>query len=283
LLDGARIVTSYRSPNHFIAALSAEDFALLEPLLTPVELRPGDLLRRAECPVSHVYFPHRGIVSTSVRFASGQFVEAGLTGRNSVIGIGAALHGAIAYSDATVQVSGSGVMAKAGCLKQLVLDHPTLRDSFVRHREMVLAQAQRIAACNAVHSVEQRLSRLLLQAHDLVDGDALPFTQDVLSQMLGVQRSSVAVVAERLRSAGVIAYHRGKIRIRDVPGLESACCECYRAINAQYLRLTGWMPASFALDTVADRRGGESRRGSGPCPPRHWIRAHASQAARHRD
>lgn len=245
-------MTSYRSPNHFIATLSARDFALLEPHLTPAELRAGDLIHRTECAVADVYFPYGGIVSTTIGFATGQNVEAGLTGRNSIVGIGAALNGLAALSDAAVQVGGSAVVAKAGCLKQLARNSRTLSDAFARHEEMALAQAQRIAACNAIHSLEQRLSRLLMQAHDLLDGDRLPFTQEVLSQMLGVQRSSVAMVAGRMQSAGLLACRRGAIEILDVEGLRSGCCECYRAINAQCLQLIGWAPASLAWREIAD-------------------------------
>lgn len=230
------------SPNHFLSSLPARDRAALEPHLKPVELRSGEFLHHADGAVTALYFPHSGIVSAIIGFANGQFVEAGLTGRNSVVGAGAPLDGAIALNDATVQVAGSGVMADASQVRQLGLRRQTLRASFARHEEMALAQVQRVAACNAIHSLEQRLSRWLMQSYDLLDGDVLPFTQELLSQMLGVQRSSVSVVAGRLQAAGLIAYHRGDVEILDAQALKNACCECYQTINRQYPRLIGWMP-----------------------------------------
>lgn len=242
----AHRVTSAKSPNHFISSLSARDLAALEPHLKSVLLHAGDRLYQADEAIVGVYFPRGGVVSTVIGFASGQFVEAGMTGRNSVVGPSAALDGTAALNDATVQVSGSAMMADAASVKHLSAQSETLRTSFARHEEMALAQVQRVAACNAIHSLEERLCRWLLQAYDLIDGNKLPFTQELLSQMLGVQRSSVAVVAGRLQAAGLIAYHRGEIEILDVGALKAACCECYQAINAKYLQLIGWAPASAA-------------------------------------
>ena len=217
---------------------------MIEPHLTPVELQTGALLQQADQEMANVYFPYSGVVSSIIGFASGQIVEAGLTGRNSVVGASGPLDGMIALNDATVQVGGLASMVTTESLRRYCLHSATLRASFARHLEMALAQAQRVAACNAIHTLEQRLCRWLLQAYDLLDGDTLPFTQELMSQMLGVQRSSVAMVAGRLQSDGLINYRRGEIDIVDVKGLQSACCECYWTINAQYHRLIGWVPVS---------------------------------------
>lgn len=107
---------------------------------------------------------------------------------------------------------------------------------------MMFAHAQQVAACNAVHELDERLGRWLLQTRDLIQSDDLPLTQEFLAQMLGVQRSSVTLVARRLQEAGLIAYRRGQIRVLDVNALHELCCECYDAINVHFRRLTGWQP-----------------------------------------
>ena len=132
------------------------------------------------------------------------------------VGAGAPLDGGIAINEAMVQVDMSAGFVAIGLLKKLAADSETLRASFSRHEEMVLAQVQQVAACNALHSLEQRLSRWLLQARDLVNDDVLPLTQNFLSQMLGVHRSSLTLIARRLQEAGLINYHHGSIQIRDV-------------------------------------------------------------------
>jgi CRP-like cAMP-binding protein len=72
------------------------------------------------------------------------------------------------------------------------------------HEQVVYAQAQQTAACNATHKIEERLARWLLRARDLSQTDKLPFTQEFLAEMLGVRRTSVSVVAHTLQQAGFL-------------------------------------------------------------------------------
>jgi hypothetical protein len=94
-----------------------------------------------------------------------------------------------------------------------------------------LAETQQSAACNATHSVEARLSRWLLRARELCDGEALPLTQELLARMIGVQRNPISIVAHGLQ-AGVIGYNRGHIEIYDSEGLKETSCECFRVVKA---------------------------------------------------
>jgi CRP-like cAMP-binding protein len=230
------------SPNHFLASLSAQDSELIRPHLQPMELPREAILYRAEETISRLYFPHGGVVSLVVGFANGQFVEAGMLGRNSVIGVGAALDGVVALNQAIGQVEGSGVAVEVSVIKRLVRESETLRSAFARHEQMASAQVQQVGACNALHELEERLSRWLLQTRDLICRDTLPLTQEFLSEMLGVQRSSVTLVARSLQDAGLINYRRGHIHVLDVEGLQDSCCECYATINRHFHRLIGWEP-----------------------------------------
>jgi CRP-like cAMP-binding protein len=164
-------------------------------------------------------------------------------GRNSVIGVGALLDGPFALNQAIGQVGGSGMGADVSVLRELMERSKTLRSSLAGYERMFSAHAQQVAACNAVHELDERLSRWLLQVRDLLKSDDLPLTQEFLSQMLGVQRSSVTLVARRLQQAGLIAYRRGKIRVLDADALHESSCECYDAINGQFHRLVGWTPS----------------------------------------
>jgi CRP-like cAMP-binding protein len=98
-------------------------------------------------------------------------------------------------------------------------------------------QAQQSAACNASHTLEARLARWLLRAHDLSGGDTLLLTHEFLGQMLGVQRSSVSLIANTLQTAGLIRYRRGRIEITNLEGLMESSCQCYKAVKTQYDRL----------------------------------------------
>jgi CRP-like cAMP-binding protein len=119
------------------------------------------------------------------------------------------------------------------------LQSPQLLSLLIRHEQTVYAQAQQSAACLAKHHIQARLCRWLLRARDLAGCDTLNFTQEYLAEMLGVQRSSVTVVAHTLQAAGLIEYSRGKIQIVDVDALHDGACECYETMKRHYGRLLG--------------------------------------------
>jgi CRP-like cAMP-binding protein len=112
-----------------------------------------------------------------------------------------------------------------------------LRATLFRHEQVMLAQAQQSAACNATHAVDARLARWLLRARDLFGGDTLPLTQEFLGQTLGVRRTSVSLVANALQKARLIKYAGGRIQITDLKRLKYLACECYGTVKASSDRL----------------------------------------------
>ena len=122
-------------------------------------------------------------------------------------------------------------------LRKVAEASAAIRTTLVRHEQVLLAQAQQSAACNASHTVEARMARWLLRCRDLSGSDTLPLTQEFLAEMLGVRRTSVSLVAGTLQRAGLITYRRGHIQITDLEGLRDASCECYATVKAQYDRL----------------------------------------------
>jgi CRP-like cAMP-binding protein len=106
-----------------------------------------------------------------------------------------------------------------------------------RYTEVLWAEAQQIAACNAIHDTSSRLCRWLLQTFDRVHSSQLPLTQDFVAQMLGVRRTTVTLLAQELQNKGAIRYSRGNITILDRGALEACACECYRVIQQEKLPL----------------------------------------------
>jgi CRP-like cAMP-binding protein len=109
------------------------------------------------------------------------------------------------------------------------------------YQSILALQTQQSAACHALHTVEARLARWLLHAHDTVDNGTIDLTQEFLAHMLGVQRSSVSFTANALQKTGLIQYSRGRIQILDRKGVEQAACECYAVVKRE-------------MDKVAPRR-----------------------------
>ena len=109
----------------------------------------------------------------------------------------------------------------------------SIRNLCIRYNEVLLSQARVTAACNALHSIEARFCRWLLQCADRAASDTVPLTQEFLAEMLGVRRTSVTEVASKVQAAGAITYSRGVIKILDRPALLRMSCECYETLLDQ--------------------------------------------------
>jgi CRP-like cAMP-binding protein len=224
------------SPNLLLASLSAADFETIRPHLQTVELPHEAVLFGMGDAIDQVYFPHSGMISLVVNLASGEMIETGMIGRDSLAGGSAALNGVGSLNKAIVQIPGAASVLEPKRLRDLADTSVAFRTALIHHEQIILFQAQYSAACNACHTVEARLSRWLLRCRDLM-GDDLNLTQEFVGQMLGVQRTSVTLVARTLQEAGLIKYRRGHVRITDVEGLRETACECYEAVKSRSDRL----------------------------------------------
>src|SRR5262249_52937064 len=109
-----------------------------------------------------------------------------------------------------------------------------LLSTVLRYTSAVIKMTSQTAACNRLHTVEERMSRWLLMTLDRVGNNEFALTQEFLAQMLGVRRPTVNIAGAMLQKAGLIRYTRGKIAVVDREGLESASCECYVRIRDEF-------------------------------------------------
>ena len=231
-------MTSIRpSSNRLLQALPAAELEALRPRLEFVELVRETGLVEAGGPLTHVYLPHSGAISMLVLLSEGQTVEVATVGRDSVFGAAAALDGGISLTSAVVMLPGTASVIDVADFRAAADRSIILRAMLTRHEQALLALAQQSVACNASHSVEARLSRWLLRARDLCDGETLPLTQESLAHLIGVQRNAISIVAHALQQAGIINYSRGYINIASADGLKETACECYSAVRAHHQRL----------------------------------------------
>jgi CRP-like cAMP-binding protein len=216
--------------NRLLAALEPSDYALLMPQLRTAYFSQGAVLQEQDAPVAHVYFPMNGLVSLVSIMEDGQAVESAVVGREGAVGAFAGLRPCNAFARATVQIPATVAVIPTSHFQAAVNRSERIRDLILRYKEALLGQVQQTAACNALHPLEARLARWLVQAFDRT-GDArdLPLTQESIAQMLGARRTTVTLIARRLQDAGLISYRRGRIIILDKVGLEHLACECYRA------------------------------------------------------
>jgi CRP-like cAMP-binding protein len=219
--------------NRFLVALSPTDYALLAPHLRTIKLEQGAILYDDGHPIEHVYLPHSGMVSIVTVMGNGDAIEVAALGRAAVIHGGSGIASRYAVGRAIVQLPGFASRIAFSRFQAAVRNSTSLAELVARYGDVALAQIHQSTACNALHSLEQRLCRWLLQADDCVDGSTVPLTQEFLGQMLGVRRTSVTVAARLLQSKGMIEYQRGVIRILTRDLLEAAACECYDAVRQQ--------------------------------------------------
>ncbi|MGA6943749.1 MAG: Crp/Fnr family transcriptional regulator [Pseudolabrys sp.] len=226
-----------KSPNRLLASLPSGVYSALTPHLKIVELKFGDVVAEAGSAFRQVYFPYSGVISLVVELDVGSMIETAMVGHDGVLNAAPALDGKVSLNKGIVQMAGSAGTIEVSRLRQLANEFEPLRSLLIRHEQVLFAQSQQSAACNASHTVEARMCRWLLHMRDFAGSDDLMLTQEFLAQMLGVRRPSVSIVASPLQKAGLIKYSRGRIRVLDVKGLKKEACECYDSVKAHYDRL----------------------------------------------
>jgi CRP-like cAMP-binding protein len=202
----------------------------LQPHLRLVELEHGQVLAESRHRVQKVYFPLGGILSSVVELKTGWGIEVGMIGKDGVFGAGQALDGRMSLNKIVVQVPGLASVVDAKVIKDVADSSPEFRALVVKYDQFLSAQVQQTAACNALHSVEQRMCRWLVRMYDLAGTD-LPLTQEFLAQMMGVRRTSVTGVAVEMQNEGLIAYRRGHIRILNMELVQKRSCECHESLR----------------------------------------------------
>ena len=216
--------------NHLLAALPAEEYARLAPTLRITALKLKLMLHKPCEPIDQVYFPGGGFVSVVTVLKDGGMVEVATIGREGLVGMSAVMNGPYSSPAATMVQAETDVcytMSAAAFRREMGRRGP-FYELLTRYGHALVGVIMQSTACNAVHSVEQRLSRWLLLAHDRIGKDDFPLTQEFVAMMLGTSRPSVTIVASMLQKAGLITYHRGHLTVVDRESLEAASCECYQ-------------------------------------------------------
>jgi CRP-like cAMP-binding protein len=226
-----------RPDNRLLATLPRETLASFGQDLKQVSLSQGIVCYGAGDRIDRVYFPISGMISLLVAGRNGEIVETGIIGREGAAGLQSALGERRSYNRVTIQIPGHFAVISAAHFEQAVSNSAPLRDLVLRYVETRWAEAQQIAACNAIHSGSPRLCRWLLQAADRTGSDHVPLTQECLANMLGVRRTTVTLLAQELQERGAIRYSRGRITLLDRKMLEASSCDCYEAIKHENLSL----------------------------------------------
>jgi CRP-like cAMP-binding protein len=213
--------------NRLLSTLPPADFDLLAPELETVALDQDAVLARAGDRVEHVFFPHSGAISLMTSLANGQTVATALIGRDGVVGSLSVLGPSPSAITAIVRAAGLASRIPASRFHAAFSRSPAIRNAVQIHIRAMLIQLQLGVACNALHPVKARMARWLLHLCDHVDDDVLPLTQEALSQILGVRRTTVTLLMRNLRASGAIRSDRRRQIQIDRLRLAAVACECH--------------------------------------------------------
>ena len=223
--------------NRLLAALPDEIYQRLLPHIKPVELPQRQTLYRAGDNYDYAYFPESAVISIVATMENGATAEIGVIGSEGMLGLPIILNTGYTNSTSMVQIGGNGYRIAAKPLQDELRRYGVLQILLMRYVQARITQLGQIAACNSHHKIEQRFARWLLQVRDSTQADEFRLTQEFISQMLGVRRSGVTVIASKFQKAGIIKYSRGYIRIISPQELEAAACECHQIITQEFSRL----------------------------------------------
>jgi CRP-like cAMP-binding protein len=223
-----------RPANKILTSLPADEFEQLRSKLRPVNFPIGEILYMPEQKIEYAYFVNRGVVSLLAALEDGATVEAGVIGPEGVAGIAVVLGASSTPNQSLTQSDVETSRISATDLVAEFRKGGKLRDLMLRFVHTMFTQVTQTAACNRLHTLDQRLARWLLMVQDRVNDRQFTLTQEFLSRMLGVRRAGVSVAANELRQTGLIDYRRGDIVILDRQGLEGVCCECYQIVKHEY-------------------------------------------------
>jgi CRP-like cAMP-binding protein len=219
--------------NMLLAALSHEDFQLLIPHLSSVQLAQGAVLAEPGVTVDHAYFPSSGAVSLLVVMRDGKAIETGTVGREGVVGAMSGIGPCKCQVRAIAQLPMFAGKIASTEFRKAVSSSKAIADLCLRSNEGLLTQARIGAACNAVHQIEARFCRWLLQSRDRAESDTITLTHQFLAQMLGVRRTTVTETSIKIEAAGAIICSRGVIKIIDLGAVKARACECYETLREQ--------------------------------------------------
>jgi CRP-like cAMP-binding protein len=226
------------SPNRLLARLPADDYERLLPSLENVHLQRERVLVDPHLPVRKIYFPGGGLSAITIATAAGESAGVAYVGNEGVIGLTACGVTLESAHTAVVEIAGGDAQVMDySAFERAMGSLPAFEHVIHLYAQAFMQSLMQSVACNALHPIDKRCARCLLDIADRIGGDELPVTHDLLATMLGVRRASVTLATGALHRAGLIDNAPRRIRISDRSHLEAAACECYAVIKAHFFHL----------------------------------------------
>ena len=223
--------------NRLLSRLPPPEFERIRSLCEPVKLEFQSILYEMRAPVTHIYFPLRGVISAVTLMRDGSIIEVTTIGNEGMVGLTALMEDQGSPNRLIIQVEAEALRMKSQVFRAEISAPCRFRRLMVLYSTAYAFQVSQSVACNGLHTIQQRCCRWILMTHDRAMMDEFPLTHEFLAHMLGVRRVSVTGVLKPLQDAGLIRNRRGRVGVLDRKGLERDACECYQAIRNEFDRL----------------------------------------------
>jgi CRP-like cAMP-binding protein len=230
--------------NRLLLALPPRNLKRLLPDVEHIHCHREQILLEADGSLDHVYFPDSGVISVLAVYANGSAIEMATIGREGCTGVQAVFGAKTSSIRLFVQIPGTAAKMSRPAFARAIASMPSFQSLMYAYVQAFLEQVMASVACNGAHNLKQRLARWLLMMRDRSDDDALPVSQNLLAEMLGVQRPTITNAVRDLERSGLITHGRHQITIRDRKGLMGASCECYQLVRQ---RITFHLPKTYPI------------------------------------
>ena len=235
-------MNSHPLSNRLLLALPPRNLKQLEDDLEFVDCQRGQILLDVDAPIDHVFFPNSGVISVVAVYADGNVIEMATVGREGCAPVKAFFGSRQSSARLLVQIPGTAAKMSRAAFNRAMKSMPSFSDLMLAYVQAFFEQVLVSAACNGRHSLKERLARWMLMMRDRSAADVMPITQDILAELLGVQRPSLTHVVAELEKAGLILRGRRQITIVDRKGLIKASCECYQLVHD---RVASHLPRTY--------------------------------------
>jgi hypothetical protein len=226
--------------NGLLRMLSSADLSRLLRDSVTVPVAPGEVLLEADGHAAEVLLPGGPtVLSLLALLPERKPVETLMVGAEGATGpLLGPLDCAFGFR---VQARTSGPLIRIGAaaFAEAVEASPSLRRIVLRYAAVQTAQAQIGVACAALHPVEARSARWMLDLQARLGDRAMPLTQEMLADLLGVRRTTITRVVATLEARGLVRHRRGRISVTDRPGFAETACACHERMQALFTSRIG--------------------------------------------
>jgi CRP-like cAMP-binding protein len=235
-------MNSHPLSNRLLLALPPRNLNQLVPNLEFIRCEQDQILLDVDASINHVFFPNSGVISVVAVYADGNVIEMATVGREGCAPVKVFFGARQSSARLLVQIPGTAAKMSRAAFNRAMNSMPSFRDLMSAHVQAFLEQVLVSAACNGRHKLKERLARWMLMMRDRSDADVMPITQDLLAELVGVQRPSLTHAVAGLEEAGLILRGRRQITILDRQGLIKTSCECYQLVRE---RVASHLPQSY--------------------------------------